>query len=655
MLKPRQMSRLFIAASKDQMEPVIQELYRHGVFHIEEFVDQVREEYDGFRIGMPLAGASEASSDLLKVRSLTAAYMVKPDDEGPETRRRTSEIRSQIERDLPIIEKETEGLTSMRTKLETEEKDLEQKIAALTPFTGVPVDLELLRGYESLAVYAGSVAQDVVLEIPHERYYSPSKAGNFIVVIVPVEYRPQVEKALNDAMFQQVPIPGETGPASVAISSYQLQIISLKEQIAANAAKLKDNREKYAGFLLACDELLTTDVSKAEAPLRFATTDQSFVAEGWVPVDEVAGLTAAINQVTKEKCYITELPVDLEHDAVPMEYDNPSLSRPAQLIMDTYSRPKYTEIDPTLIISVVFPLFFGLILGDVGYGLMLLVLSLVLRHYIKRGDGAQLVNLLTIFAISSIIFGILFSEFLGFKMPWEPMMFSRHMNIGASHGEGAAIPELMVMSIWIGIVYITLGRVLGIINHARMDHGSHRVKAVLANVGWIFVMWGILLMIWSAFPIPLMPDFTTLPAIIAGLNITALIGAVMLVLGIVFIARDNALEIVEIPTIISHTLSFARLVAVGLSSVAIAMVINLIAIGMIITPQLENFTPVSIIIILIGVLVFIVGHIGNGLLGLIGGGLQSLRLQYVEFFTKFYKGGGQKYNPFGMIRRFTED
>ncbi|MCU0630648.1 MAG: V-type ATP synthase subunit I, partial [Methanoregulaceae archaeon] len=165
MLKPRQMSRLFIAASKDQMEPVIQELYRHGVFHIEEFVDQVREEYDGFRIGMPLAGASEASSDLLKVRSLTAAYMVKPDDEEPETRRRTSEIRSQIERDLPIIEKETEGLTSMRTKLETEEKDLEQKIAALTPFTGVPVDLELLRGYESLAVYAGSVAQDVVLEI----------------------------------------------------------------------------------------------------------------------------------------------------------------------------------------------------------------------------------------------------------------------------------------------------------------------------------------------------------------------------------------------------------------------------------------------------------------------------------------------------------
>jgi V/A-type H+-transporting ATPase subunit I len=84
-------------------------------------------------------------------------------------------------------------------------------------------------------------------------------------------------------------------------------------------------------------------------------------------------------------------------------------------------------------------------------------------------------------------------------------------------------------------------------------------------------------------------------------------------------------------------------------------VINFIAIGLIIEPQLENLTIFGAIIVAVGVVVWIIGQILNTILGMIGGGLQSLRLQYVEFFTKFYKGGGKKYSPFGEIRRFTED
>jgi len=472
---------------------------------------------------------------------------------------------------------------------------------------------------------------------------------------VPVEHRTTVEKALNDAMFQQVPIPNETGPASKAIQTYEARIAALRDEIAANSVKLEENRKKYSGFLLACDELLTTDVTKAEAPLRFATTEQSFVAEGWVPVNEVGPLTEAINKVTGGKCFVTEIPVDSEHDSVPVEYDNPSVARPTQLIIDIYARPRYSEIDPTLLVAFIFPLFFGIILGDVGYGLMLLVVALVLRRMFKRGDGAQLVNILMIFAISAIIFGFLYSEFLGFSMGYHPLIFSRHMNIGGEGGEGAAIPGLLVLAIWIGIIQITLGRALGMINHARMDHGSHRTKAVLANLGWLLVMWGILVAIWSYFAIPYMPDLMNTPVIAAGLNLSAILGILMLVIGVIFIARENVLDVFELPTIISHVLSYARLVAVGLSSVAIAMVVNYISIGMIIEPQLENLSVVGIIIIMIGAFIFIVGHIGNAALGLIGGALQSLRLQYVEFFTKFYKGGGKKYNPFGIKRRFTEE
>jgi len=130
---------------------------------------------------------------------------------------------------------------------------------------------------------------------------------------------------------------------------------------------------------------------------------------------------------------------------------------------------------------------------------------------------------------------------------------------------------------------------------------------------------------------------------------------VLILLGVVFIVRDSALEIVELPTILSHVLSYARLVGVGLSSVAIAMVVNFIAIGLIIEPQLESLTAFGVIIVIMGALVFVIGHLLNTILGMLGGGLQSLRLQYVEFFTKFYKGGGKKYTPFGMKKRFMED
>jgi V/A-type H+-transporting ATPase subunit I len=228
-------------------------------------------------------------------------------------------------------------------------------------------------------------------------------------------------------------------------------------------------------------------------------------------------------------------------------------------------------------------------------------------------------------------------------------------------GHGPNIPELMVLSIWIGILHITLGRLLSMYNHAKQDHGHHRTLAVMANFGWLAVMWGIIMAIWSAAAVPLMPDLSVLPAIVTlpvigfGLNLATIIGGALVLVGVILIARESVLEVIELPTIVSHVLSYARIVAVGLSSVAIAMVVNFMSIGMFINPALENLSIIGIVMILVGVVVFVLGHTLNVALGILGGGLHSIRLHYVEFFTKFYKGGGIKYIPFGMKRRFTED
>src|SRR5665647_1408625 len=106
MLQPKQMSRLLIVASKDQLAPVIAELYSHHIFHIEEFVERGAEGYEGFRIGSPLSGASEASGDLVKVRSIASTFSIQSDDSEVKNKSRQSELRKKIEQDLPTLEQD---------------------------------------------------------------------------------------------------------------------------------------------------------------------------------------------------------------------------------------------------------------------------------------------------------------------------------------------------------------------------------------------------------------------------------------------------------------------------------------------------------------------------------------------------------------------
>lgn len=675
MLKPKQMSRLLIAASKDQMAPVVAELYRHHLFHVEEYVEGGAEGYEGFKIGSPLTGASEASVDLLKIRAIENAVSINPEEMDPVRAGTQSELKARIERELPALEREVEELSGKRSKLDNRAKECEQKIVEITPFVGIPADLEMYRGYTGFSVYAGYVAHEVTLAVPNEMHFSKGKEKNFVVLVAPTAQRNEVERALQEASYQSVPIPDETGAPEARIGYYQGQTAALTREITEINAKLDAVKQQHAGFLAACEEFLRAEVEQTEVPLRFATTKQTFVAEGWVPSDTVDAISDSLIKATGGKVFVTVLPTDPEHDSVPVEYNNPKFAQPAQMLMDIYSRPKYTEVDPTLMLAIVFPIFFGLIVGDVGYGLIFLAMYFGLKRMMKGEDGQKLLTVFRNASISSIIFGLLFNEFLGFKFSqitgwilgtgglvnplehYESLMFSRHLLIGSTEagGHGPAIPALMIMAIWIGILHISLGRALGMYNHAKQDHGLHRIKAVVANFGWLAVMWGILIAIWSNVVMPYMFDLTGLPVIAAGFNLGTFIGGALILGGVICIAWDSVLEVIELPTIISHVLSYARLVAVGLSSVAIAMVVNYMAIGMFISPGMADLSLVGIVMIIVGLVIFLFGHTLNIALGLLGGGLHSIRLHYVEFFTKFYKGGGKRYVPFGIKRRFTED
>ncbi|HDQ07708.1 MAG TPA: V-type ATP synthase subunit I [Methanoculleus sp.] len=658
MFKVQTMSRLLIAASKDQLDTIVRELYRHNLFHIEDFVESDEEEYEGYKIGMPLPGAGEVSSDLIRIRSIESSFGVSAGEVEISVRSGTAELTRKIESEFPLIEKEAMALIEEKNSLENTVREYGAKLAELKPFAGYTGNLEDLKGFEFFRVFAGHVSAEVGFNVPNESFYTTVNKKQFLIAVVPLENAGEAEHSLLDAGFQAVAIPDETGTAHARIEWYTQEIARLNNEIEAVKGRILAQKEKHAAFLVACDELLTAEVERKEAPLRFATTEETFVAEGWVPVEKKGALISDITSATGGKVYITELEYDPVNDVVPIEYNNPDFSKPTEALMDIYSRPQYSEFDPTLLVAIVFPIFFGFILGDVGYGLILLALSIYLRKMLKGEAGQKLLDVLRNASVSSIIFGVIFSEFLGFALPWDPIGINRHLNIGghAASGHGPDVVLMLILSAWIGIVHLTLGRFLHMYNAMKRHHpGKHRTQAVMGQAGWILTMWGILFALWSFFALPIMPDLTGFPALVAGLNIFGILGAVMIIIGVVSIAQENVLELLELPTIISHVLSYARLAAVGLSSVAIAMVVNYMAIESLIQPQLESFSVVGIVFILLGIVVFLAGHILNTALGILGGGLHSIRLHYVEFFTKFYQGGGKKYQPFGKKRKFTED
>src|SRR5512145_109149 len=382
MLKPKQMSRLLIAASRDQMAPVIAELYRHNLFHIEDYVDAGAEGYEGFKIGTPLSGASEKSADLIKIRAITSAVSLSADDVDKKPSCSMDELQTKIERELPLLEQEVEELTVRRSKLDAREKELEQKITELSPFAAIPVDLNLYHGYKRFTTIAGYLSRDVVITVPHEKHLVKGDK-TFMVMVYPAEKKSEVERTLQEAGFQSVPVPDESGSAQGRIEFYQGEIATVKAEIRTISTQLEDVKKKHASFLVACEELLKAEVDQTEAPLRFATTKQTFVAEGWVPADQVTEVTNSLIHAAEGKIYVTVVPMDPEHDSVPVEYNNPDFAKPTEVLMDVYSSPGYSEIAPTLMISIVFPIFFGLILGDVGYGLILLIMAFGLRKFLK--------------------------------------------------------------------------------------------------------------------------------------------------------------------------------------------------------------------------------------------------------------------------------
>jgi len=645
MLRPKQMSRAVIVGHKDILKQTIDVLHDINVVHIEDFNDADSDQ----KIGKPFENAVDTSKKLVKIRSIASFLGIKQQEA---TRQNTQSLFNELDTKLTIIDDKVSEKTEKKSALETELKEIEFLTKELRPFSGIPLDLDLYRDYDTLTVFAGIVNGDIEpglskITRSYELFFDP--ASGTIVLFVLNEYADKVSEMLSTFEFKALNIPQMSGVPADLLVKVKQDASSLENKLESLNLEIESLKSEYSEFILASDELLSIETQKAEAPLRIATTDSTFMIDGWVPDEDYDTLTHSIDNATSGRAFVTRMEITKEDEKiVPIEYNNPRISKPFEEIMDLHSRPRYNEIDPTYFIFLVFPIFYGMILGDIGYGLILWAIAAGIKKAVSSDTIRSFMDIMIYCQISTLIFGVLYGEILGFPLAglhtghgyvaglipgFETIElfaspFGNEIVTFPVHRTHLAITLIAVTTL-IGLVHVNIGYLIGFIN----ENKKHGINAAILEKGcWIIIEIGIVLAVLGTM----------------GYLPTA-IGIVVSVIGVVMLIKAEGISgPIELPSLLSNPLSYTRIAAVGLSSVYIASTVNQIVFDMLMPEKFGIMT-------LVAIMVFLIGHVFNLILSILSPTIHSLRLHYVEFFTKFYEGGGKKFDSFGFIRKYTEE
>ena len=436
------------------------------------------------------------------------------------------------------------------------------------------------------------------------------------VLLVPPTDAARVERLLAQAGVHELPMPegsggrtlGQLGPTLAARrDAIDAELEALDRERRALAV---DIAPQLGGARAAVEDRLLGLAARE----MVAATPRSFVVEGWIPAAGFPKLTQALAARFGGRVVVESVArEDWEGESAPVVLQNPRLFRPFETITRMVPLPAYGTIDPTPFVAVFFPMFFGLILGDIGYGLVLAVIALWLRHGGAPGSTRRAVaEVLGAGAAFAVAFGIAFGEFFGdLGARWfglHPVLLDREHSLLAFLG----------LAIAIGAVHIVLGLALGVYNASR----GHPRQAVGKGASLVMVL---LIVVVLLAAIEVLPHGFLTPAIIG-----------LLVLFPVLVLAEGIIAPIEFLSTLSNILSYARIMALGTASVMMAVVANELA-G-------------SVGSVLVGVLFALLFHLVNFALGIFAPTIHGLRLHYVEFFGKFHSPGGQAYRPFAHWR-----
>jgi V/A-type H+-transporting ATPase subunit I len=421
----------------------------------------------------------------------------------------------------------------------------------------------------------------------------------------------KAEQLLSEAGVQALSLPDQFEEESVGATIQRMQ--ARLEELPGQLATIERERKRIAaerGRELAWIQATVRDhLATIEAMQKAVVTPRAFVLEGWIPSVVRPDLDRQLRKSFGDQVEVEAVSSEeWAGDTVPVVLNNPRLFRPFEAITGMMPLPKYGTVDPTPFVAIFFPMFFGIVLGDIGYGTLLGLVSTILRLRSKPDTTLRSISEIGIAcSVFTIIFGFLYGELfgdLGHRVGLHPIILNR---------EEAFFPFLG-LAVALGVVHIVIGLLVGAV---KMFRGDKR-RAIGKGMAAVMVVL-IVLALMAAFD--MLPERFFTPLVI-----TALVALPILIIG------EGVLAPIELISTLGNVLSYARIMAVGTASVMMAVVAN---------RMVGAFGAVWV-----GVLFALLFHLINFVLGVFSPTIHMLRLHYVEFFGKFYSPGGAQYRPF---------
>jgi V/A-type H+-transporting ATPase subunit I len=567
-----------------------------------------------------------------------------------------SELEGKIDELEKLILNRHETLNSTESELAT----LETRIAELEPFADLGIPFDLYHGYNSIACFVGTTREKLDDKIdkitPDYHFVHGTEPKGVYALFVPAEASEGIEGLLRNAGYNPERVPEETGDPIALVGGCKERISRLK----ANREKLREEIEKSKdqsrAFLCAAEEYLRVQLEKAEAPLQFTCSENAFVIDFWIPSEIFDSLSKKLTSDVGGDLHITKLETKgADHhgekenaEEPPTVYNNPKGVRGFETLINMFTTPKHDEIDPTPVITFGFPIMFGFMIGDLGYGIILMLIGLILACGPRFDRGIKTMGWFLITGgFCAAIFGlIMFADFMGIPFSghgttWNSLLGLNIGWAGIFHKvNGEDIKSMLTLTILGGCIYMLIGYILGIINEI-----AHGIKHALVKAGFFLILsgFGVLLLSFDA-----EQNFSAVGAsIVKSLPFLGSMGTViaLMIPGLFLVLAGDPMEVLEFVGPFANMISFARLAAIGVAKGFLVGAFNDLGI-----PMLREGGGW----LALGVFVLIAAHLMVLILGFLSAFIQSLRLNYYEMFMKFVKGGGTAYNPFGWIPKFIK-